>query len=147
MTKQEFEEQYVIPFSDYFGLNLPYGIFDGFQSEIVARVYPEYSFYGKLNLHVEGGISHLDGKIDALFVIFINNRFVQCSMCRGVLGNVVDESTKKWGDWKLYIDEFDEFLDPERLPKERQVSGPVDGESTIETIKRNFMIDELIEIE
>lgn len=128
-----FKEKYISPLIELLEQDLSYKIVEDFG--LHARFYPDTGIFGNLNLHLEGGISW-SGKeedtADLLFVIYVRNKLVQTPYSRSVLCAYFDEEKQEWGNWKLYIDEFDEFIEPEKNTQQTTVPTKKTTDSSME---------------
>lgn len=82
----------------------------------IARIFPDYNYFGKLGLHFEGAVwtnSKKQTEITASLVVYIQNKpgytelFGLCVIC-----GTFDTQQQTWSDWRILFDEFKEYLEP-----------------------------------
>lgn len=111
----DFQLQYVEPLLN--GLRYPFPFScneeDGF---FITKFYPDFNYFGKLGLHPEGAIyadSSSGTGVSVLLVLYVQNSV--CSDQSGwcVISGSFDDQKQIWSNWKVSIDEFDEYTEPQ----------------------------------
>jgi hypothetical protein len=82
----------------------------------ITKFYPDFNYFGRLGLHPEGAIytnSKDDTQAFALIVLYAQN--VVCCIKSGycVICGSYEHHEQIWSNWRVAIDEFDEYREPQ----------------------------------